>query len=145
MKHEKAKEYLSDIRKTCISIALMQQVLEEQRQAAGISSVVLSHDKISHGTNQDSITERHALQFIDADEDIQKEIDALLALKSDAVLLIQQMPDTMQRTILMMYYLVGGRITLKDIGDKIGYSEDTIKKNHRKALETLEEIMRKEE
>lgn len=90
------------------------------------------------GTPQRSKMETYVLELVDTHAELQKEINALLALSREAEKLIGQLEDDRHRAVLQLRYLCA--MTWEEVAEKMKYTLRWTHKMHREAVAKLERI-----
>lgn len=131
-----AKEFLRSIRKMTLEIdALGEEITQLRHEAEGIRAMTLS-DMPKGGQPKD------AAEIIAEVCDLQRTRYALvlerLAKREEAMVVITQIADGEERTVLMMRYILGK--SWDEIVDETHYAYSSVFKLHGEALRSFERV-----
>lgn len=133
----KAKEYLKNIEK-------IDRLIEEkllQKEDLRNMKITASIDGMPRGGNCPGDKVGGIVEKIsELDEEIDKKVDELIAMKLEATRLINKL-DVQENLLLDMRYI--GKKGWKVIADEFGYEERNVHRLHSKALNRLDEILEK--
>ena len=131
----KAKEYLSQAYRLDQRIdAKIEQVMSLRNLAAKATSTL--SDVAPSGTRNVHRMEDIIMKIIDLENEINADIDALVALKHEIVKVIKSVPNLEYQTLLELRYLCFK--SWEQIAVEMGYGIDNVYKLHRMALKMLE-------
>ena len=131
----KAKEYLSQAYRLDQRIdAKIEQVMSLRNLAAKATSTL--SDAMPSGTRNIHRMEDIIMRIIDLENEINADIDALVALKREIVSTIKSVPNLEYQTLLELRYLCFK--PWEQIAVEMGYGIDNVFRLHQKALKDLE-------
>ena len=131
----KAKEYLSQAYRLDQRIdAKIEQVMSLRNLAAKATSTL--SDATPSGTRNIHRMEDIIMKIIDLENEINADIDSLVALKHEIVNVIKSVPNLEYQTLLELRYLCFK--SWEQIAVEMGYGIDNVYKLHRMALKMLE-------
>ena len=109
----------------------IEEVARLREMAGNISSPVLG-DKVQTSRNRDGLFVRNMEKILLLEEKINREIDALVDLKSQMRDVIAAVPDTDERMVLRYRYI--HNLTWEQIGNELNADKSTIRRWHGSAL-----------
>ena len=109
----------------------IEEVARLREMAGNISSPVLG-DKVQTSRNRDGLFVRNMEKIILLEEKINREIDALVDLKSQMRDVIAAVQDTDERMVLRYRYI--HNLTWEQIGNELNADKSTIRRWHGSAL-----------
>ena len=131
----KAKEYLSQAYRLDQRIdAKIEQVMSLRNLAAKATSTL--SDAMPSGTRNVHRMEDIIMRIIDLENEINADIDALVALKREIVSTIKSVPNLEYQILLELRYLCFK--PWEQIAVEMGYGIDNVFRLHQKALKDLE-------
>lgn len=131
----KAKEYLSQAYRLDQRIdAKIEQVMSLRNLAAKATSTL--SDAMPSGTRNIHRMEDIIMRIIDLENEINADIDALVALKREIVSTIKSVPNLEYQILLELRYLCFK--PWEQIAVEMGYGIDNVFRLHQKALKDLE-------
>ncbi len=131
----KAKEYLSQAYRLDQRIdAKIEQVMSLRNLAAKATSTL--SDAMPSGTRNIHRMEDIIMRIIDLEDEINADIDALVALKREIVSTIKSVPNLEYQILLELRYLCFK--PWEQIAVEMGYGIDNVFRLHQKALKDLE-------
>lgn len=133
------KEFLNRHYEISQSIDAKLEQIEELKSLA--QKITVGPFSESHGSGgyTDRVG-RTTARIIDLENEINREIDRLIDVKTEIWELIYTLPDSTERVILERHYLL--HEGWERIADKLGYSSRHITRLHNRALERLESAFR---
>lgn len=132
-----AKQYLNQARGLDKRINAK---LEEVSRLEALATKVTAANTERVQVSQEDKRSKQIDRLVDLKDEINEEIDRLVDLKADISGRINQMEDNCQVTLLTMRYL--NMNTWEEIAEEMGYEERTVRRNHERALEAFERLMR---
>lgn len=132
------KEYLDQIRLLNIKINHKQQEVDDLKIMATCTGSVSgqSPDRIISSPSGDSL-EKKIIRYVQLEEEINSDIDALVIIKHQIINQIHQLNDDRYMNILFKRYVEFKKFEL--ISVEMGYDYDWIRKLHTEALRTFED------
>ena len=131
----KAKEYLSQAYRLDQRIdAKIEQVMSLRNLAAKATSTL--SDVTPSGTRNVHRMEDIIMKIIDLEDEVNADIDSLVALKHEIVKVIKSVPNLEYQTLLELRYLCFK--SWEQIAVEMGYGIDNVFRLHQKALKDLE-------
>ena len=131
----KAKEYLSQAYRLDQRIdAKIEQVMSLRNLAAKATSTL--SDAMPSGTRNVHRMEDIIMRIIDLENEVNADIDALVALKREIVSTIKSVPNLEYQILLELRYLCFK--PWEQIAVEMGYGIDNVFRLHQKALKDLE-------
>ena len=131
----KAKEYLSQAYRLDQRIdAKIEQVMSLRNLAAKATSTL--SDAMPSGTRNIHRMEDIIIKIIDLENEVNADIDSLVALKHEIVSTIKSVPNLEYQTLLELRYLCFK--PWEQIAVEMGYGIDNVFRLHQKALKDLE-------
>ena len=131
----KAKEYLSQAYRLDQRIdAKIEQVMSLRNLAAKATSTL--SDVTPSGTRNVHRMEDIIMRIIDLENEVNADIDSLVALKHEIVNVIKAVPNLEYQTLLELRYLCFK--SWEQIAVEMGYGIDNVFRLHQKALKDLE-------
>ena len=109
----------------------IEEVARLREMAGNISSPVLG-DKVQTSRNRDGLFVRNMEKILLLEEKINREIDALVDLKSQMRDVIAAVQDTDERMVLRYRYI--HNLTWEQIGNELNADKSTIRRWHGSAL-----------
>ena len=109
----------------------IEEVARLREMAGNISSQVLG-DKVQTSRNRDGLFVRNMEKILLLEEKINREIDALVDLKSQMRDVIAAVQDTDERMVLRYRYI--HNLTWEQIGNELNADKSTIRRWHGSAL-----------
>ena len=109
----------------------IEEVARLREMAGNISSPVLG-DKVQTSRNRDGLFVRNMEKILLLEEKINREIDALVDLKSQMRGVIAAVQDTDERMVLRYRYI--HNLTWEQIGNELNADKSTIRRWHGSAL-----------
>ena len=109
----------------------IEEVARLREMAGNISSPVLG-DKVQTSRNRDGLFVRNMEKILLLEEKINREIDALVDLKSQMRDVIAAVQDTDERMVLRYRYI--HNLTWEQIGNELSADKSTIRRWHGSAL-----------
>ena len=109
----------------------IEEVARLREMAGNISSPVLG-DKVQTSRNRDGLFVRNLEKILLLEEKINREIDALVDLKSQMRDVIAAVQDTDERMVLRYRYI--HNLTWEQIGNELNADKSTIRRWHGSAL-----------
>lgn len=109
----------------------IEEVARLREMAGNISSPVLG-DKVQTSSNRDGLFVRNMEKILLLEEKINREIDALVDLKSQMRDVIAAVQDTDERMVLRYRYI--HNLTWEQIGNELNADKSTIRRWHGSAL-----------
>lgn len=109
----------------------IEEVARLREMAGNISSPVLG-DKVQTSRNRDGLFVRNMEKILILEEKINREIDALVDLKSQMRDVIAAVQDTDERMVLRYRYI--HNLTWEQIGNELNADKSTIRRWHGSAL-----------
>ena len=109
----------------------IEEVARLREMAGNISSPVLG-DKVQTSRNRDGLFVRNKEKILLLEEKINREIDALVDLKSQMRDVIAAVQDTDERMVLRYRYI--HNLTWEQIGNELNADKSTIRRWHGSAL-----------
>ena len=109
----------------------IEEVARLREMAGNISSPVLG-DKVQTSRNRDGLFVRNMEKILLLEEEINREIDALVDLKSQMRDVIAAVQDTDERMVLRYRYI--HNLTWEQIGNELNADKSTIRRWHGSAL-----------
>ena len=109
----------------------IEEVARLREMAGNISSPVLG-DKVQTSRNRDGLFVRNMEKILLLEEKINREIDALVDLKSQMRDVIAAVQDTDERMVLRYHYIPN--LTWEQIGNELNADKSTIRRWHGSAL-----------
>ncbi len=137
----KAKEYLSQ---AIWLDRIINNKLEQKEKLEALAERVtadFSRERVSGGMGATSPMEDVTVKLIDLGNEINADIDRLLELKKEILSVINKIRDYRYRLILEMRYINGK--SWDDVAIETGYDIRTIFRLHGKALDKIDEILKK--
>ncbi|MBQ2390934.1 MAG: hypothetical protein II306_04115 [Clostridia bacterium] len=110
------------------------QAVKERALRCGITP---SDGSKSVGSHTDTVA-RSVEKMILLEQQIDKQIDALVAMREDIMNIISKLDDYCLEQLMYQKYICGH--TLETIGENIGYCTKQVGRLHKKALSILAEI-----
>lgn len=135
-----SKEYLSQVYWLNRIINNKLEQKEELEALAERTTVNISQEKISGGNRSRSPMEDTTVKLIDLSNEINDDVDELIKLKEEVDDTIQKLGDYRHRTILEMRYL--NNKAWPYITRTLGYDRSTVFRQHKKALEKVDELIK---
>ena len=134
-----AKQYLRRIRFLDKMIsAKLEQIEILHAQATKITVVLSNTPKVESSEEQDKLAATVA-KIVDLKKALEKELDEYVSLKAEAIRLINSMPDSRHRLVLMHRYINGQ--TWEQIAVCMHYTYQWVHCLHGKALREFEKVM----
>ncbi|MCM1334923.1 MAG: DUF1492 domain-containing protein [Bacteroides sp.] len=130
------KEFLNRHYEISRAIDAKLEQIEELKSLAQKITVGPFRESHGEGGYTDRVG-RTTARIVDLEEEINREIDRLVDIKTEIWELIYTLPDTTERTVLERHYLL--HEGWERIADKLGYSARHITRLHNRALSRLEE------
>ena len=134
-----AKQYLRRIRFLDKMIsAKLEQIEILHAQATKITVVLSNTPKVESSEEQDKLAATVA-KIVDLKKALREELDEYISLKAEAIRLINSMPDSRHRLVLMHRYINGQ--TWEQIAVCMHYTYQWVHCLHGKALREFEKVM----
>ena len=134
----RAKEFLS--RAWCIELQVQakQQQIESLRSMASLVRTCMGNTPVNHTRNVTSMQDTVA-RILEEEEELNRRIDALVAVKVEVGLVIDRVEDAILRLILEKRYLLFQ--SWDRIAEDFGRTERWAQFNHAKALHEVQGIL----
>ncbi len=134
-----AKQYLRRIRFLDKMIsAKLEQIEILHAQATKITVVLSNTPKVESSEEQDKLAATVA-KIVDLKKALREELDEYISLKAEAIRLINSMPDSRHRLVLMHRYINGQ--TWEQIAVEMHYTYQWVHVLHGRALREFEKVM----
>ncbi len=137
-----AKQYLRRIRFLDKTIsAKLEQIEILHAQATKITAVLSNTPKAESSEEQDKLAATVA-KIVDLKKTLREELEEYISLKAEAIRLINSLPDSRHRLVLMHRY-INGR-TWEQIAVCMHYTYQWVHCLHGKALQEFEKVMERD-
>src|SRR5690606_17606745 len=137
-----AKQYLRRIRFLDKTIsAKLEQIEILHAQATKITAVLSNTPKAESSEEQDKLAATVA-KIVDLKKTLKEELEEYISLKAEAIRLINSMPDSRHRLVLMHRYINGH--TWEQIAVCMHYTYQWVHCLHGKALREFEKVMERD-
>ena len=135
-----AKQYLRRIRFLDKMIsAKLEQIEILHAQATKITVVLSNTPKVESSEEQDKLAATVA-KIVDLKKALREELDEYISLKAEAIRLINSMPDSRHRLVLMHRYINGQ--TWEQIAVCMHYTYQWVHRLHGQALIEFEKVLK---
>ena len=135
----KAKEFLNRAYRIDCRINSKFEQLERLKALSSASSVHYGTEAVSHTRKTDTL-ENNVIRIIEAENELNEQIDALVAVKQEIQQVIDLVADADCRMLLELRYLCMKR--MQDIGAKLELGRTQTYNLHKKALQMVETVLR---
>lgn len=134
-----AKEYLRRVRHLDSTIsAKLEQIEILHAQATKITAVLSNTPKVESSEEQDKLAATVA-KIVDLKKTLREELEEYISLKAEAIRLINSLPDSRHRLVLMHRYINGH--TWEQIAVCMHYTYQWVHRLHGQALVEFEKVM----
>jgi len=134
-----AKEYLQQLSYYQDVQRNRQDILNELK-ASSVAIGLPEGEKIKKSRKNDKMSE-HLHKIECAREDLQKALSDAVNMQLEIIGVIEQIPNKGERDVLRARYVYN--MSYQEVSRHTGYSEDHAKTLHRKGLQAVEKILRK--
>ena len=110
----------------------LKKLAELRKAACHLSVPTIGRDRVQHSHSGDAPFVRALIHVEEMEEQINREIDMLVALKQQIMDVIGQVDSNELQMVLIYKYLEG--MTYEEIGALLGAEKTTIKRWHEKAI-----------
>ena len=128
-----AREYLTQAK--TLNARIMRQLYRRDELYALMTCRTAKLSKIPGGGRNDRPLEDAMAKYVLLEEEINRQIDALVDLKEEIRSVIGQLPDETEKLVLEMYYLENK--SLSQIGKELGYHADSVEHIARTAVRKI--------
>ena len=135
---QKAKDHLSQIHKTDRLIQRLTDTVNTLRAGLTSQNYELKPDKVQTSGPKDTLGET-IVKIMSLEDDINAQIDELVAMKKDAFNMISKIPDLDQRNILIARYIQDKKWEI--IADETEHEIRWVYRTHGKALLAFASLM----
>lgn len=138
----KAKRYLRTIRGIDKDInRRLAEIDHLKRDLTTMGSMDYAKDKVQAPAKNGANYERIIDKLVDLEQEVMKEIDALIDLRREAAALIQMVQDPAERDVLHYYYVEG--LTWEQTAEAAHISDRHVYRVHGRALISFDEVLMK--
>lgn len=136
---DEVKDYLNQVRNADKMIDLKQKRLDElNAQKTAIGSQDFSRERVKSSPSGDTLSSLID-KIVDLQKEINADIDRFIDIKALIMRKIDLLKDPDEQTVLYDRYFQYKNMTM--IAEEYGFSKRTVQRLHRKALESLSEIL----
>ncbi len=128
-----AREYLSQAK--TLNAKIMRQMYRRDELYALMTTGTAKLSRVPGGSRNNRSLEDTMAKYVMLEEEIDRQIDALVDLKEEIRSVIEQLPDETEKLVLEMHYLENKEFA--DIGKELGYHGGSAKRIAREAVKKI--------
>ena len=131
-----ARDFLNQVRHEQRELNQLQDMIRQAELSLLPSGIRYDLDKVQ--TSPDDPMFRMLAKVADYQTDMRKRLELLTAKRKKAFAMIGRLEDSRHRQVLQLYFLDPDRLKMREVAERIGYSEPETYRLYKSALDILD-------